>query len=169
MPVQETKVNPHLLLDFFLTFSRFEYSLKTSGFFIRPSQHGNQNVAIIDAKPDWKGFADSIRELFQSNINEELKAACEYLFINPPMKQVVDNSSIYWQPISRNETDWGVKRFLEMVRIVRNNLFHGGKHSNEVYEETERTARLLNSSLIVLRECLQLSPTVKLVFDSARI
>jgi hypothetical protein len=45
-----------------------------------------------------------------------------------------------------------------MVRCVRNNLFHGGKHTNNVPETEERTTQLLRRSLAILRECLNLAP-----------
>jgi hypothetical protein len=58
---------------------------------------------------------------------------------------------------------------LRMVRCVRNNLFHGGKHNNEVHKDTERTEMLLKSSLTILDECLALSVSVRQAFDEAAI
>jgi hypothetical protein len=62
-----------------------------------------------------------------------------------------------------------VEFLLRMVRCVRNNLFHGGKHTNEVHEDTEGTEMLLKSSIAILEECLALSPNVKQAFDGAAI
>jgi len=58
---------------------------------------------------------------------------------------------------------------LRMVRSIRNNLFHGGKYNIEVHEDTDRTEHLLRSSLVVLEECLELSPEVRLHFEEASI
>jgi hypothetical protein len=55
------------------------------------------------------------------------------------------------------------------VRRVRNNLFHGAKLAAELFEDTERQEQLLASSLVILSECLRLSPDVRGFFDLATI
>ena len=67
----------------------------------------------------------------------------------------------------QNEMD--IEFILKMVRNVRNNLFHGGKYSTEAHEDTERTERLLRSSITILGECLELSPQVCEYFNDATI
>lgn len=56
------------LLDFFLTFSRFEFALKTTGFF-RPChqrrRQRNEPDEYPDAEPDWNAFATSIEGSFR--------------------------------------------------------------------------------------------------------
>jgi len=55
-----------------------------------------------------------------------------------------------------------------MIRSVRNNLFHGGKHAAAgVHEAPERTEQLLRSSLVVLEECLALAPDQQRAFTEA--
>lgn len=165
MSAPQTLVNPELLLDFFLKFSRFEYALKASNFF----QRRNDPSRPLEAKPDWGSFAVSLRDAFQPDKKDELRQACEYILDSPPWRQVVINDLVAWKSPVRLEHESDLEFLLRMVRCVRNNLFHGGKYNIEVHEETERTERLLKNSLIILNECLTLAPIVKQVFDQATI
>jgi hypothetical protein len=54
-----------------------------------------------------------------------------------------------------------------MVRRVRNNLFHGAQHSSDVIEGVERKRKLIEAAVLVLEECLALSPDVKKLYDDA--
>lgn len=156
-----SKVGRDLLLEFFLTFSRMEYALKASGFF-KPGRGNPPN-----AGPDWDRFAVSLRDKFQSEDNPQLREACEYLNDSPPWKQVIVNNELTWDSPSAwpaNESD--IEYLLKMVGSVRNNLFHGGKH-NRLHEGPERTKKLLNSSLVILKRCLALSPKVQKYFVDA--
>jgi len=49
------------LLDFFLTFARFEYALKAAGFFRPRTQHRtrpDEPEEYPDAEPDWSHFQE---------------------------------------------------------------------------------------------------------------
>ena len=73
-PFGETTVSKELLLEFFLTFSRFEYALKATGYYKR------RPVKPPDwpkAEPDWDRFAASLRKIFNSNANEPREALLE--------------------------------------------------------------------------------------------
>ena len=166
----ETKINKNLLLNFFLIFSKFEYALKAGGFHKRRKKlNSHDGLPIYDAEPDWNRFDVSMRSSFQVDRNDELRRACEYILDTPPNKQVIVNNSVAWETPIREEHLSDIEFILKMVRCIRNNLFHGGKYSNEVHEDTERTELLLNSSLIILKECLALSPDLKRIFDEATI
>ena len=65
----DTIVNRELLLDFFLTFSRFEYALKNSGFFVK---HSEQPDGPPPAEADWDTFAPSLRTVFDPSKSGEL-------------------------------------------------------------------------------------------------
>ena len=152
-----------LLLDFFLTFSRFEFGLKASGFV---NAEGVRAVAPIPAKPDWDSFSDSIQESFQTEHSPELADACRYLLSDPPRRQVVWRQNVFWETQARGG-DSEVRYLLRLVRSIRNNLFHGGKYDIEVHEDELRTERLLMSGLVVQRECSRLSERVRVAFDAA--
>ena len=167
MQNQQTHVDQELLLDFFLTFSRFEYALKDSDFFQRSGR--NYSHRHQDANPDWDSFAVSLRGVFRADSNDELQRACEYISDSPPDKQVIIDDAVDWETPTRPENESEIEFLLRMVRSIRNNLFHGGKHSTEPHEEVNRTERLLNVSLIILHECLNLAPDVNNAFLNATL
>jgi hypothetical protein len=136
------------LLDFFLTFSRFEFALKAAGFFKRPNPERQDARRPTDAKPDWDKFAVSLRSSFQPHATDALREAFEYIQNSPPQKQVIVNNSVDWKTPVMPEHESEVEFLLRMVRSVRNNLFHGGKHN---IKKTERTELLLRHSLTILR------------------
>lgn len=55
-----------LASEFFTTFARFEYALKTTGF-----HNGNG-----DADANWRSFAESVAGAFDQPANQELIEAC---------------------------------------------------------------------------------------------
>jgi hypothetical protein len=156
-------VNRDLLLEFFLTFARFEFALKTTGFFRAYPENPKKPPA---AEPDWERFATSLRPSFASARSPELQEACNYLLDAPPNRQVLSQGTLAWEtPVRGQEAD--IEFLLRLVRCVRNNLFHGGKHNIEVHEGTQRTEKLLTSSLAVLAECLALSAEQRVAYDRA--
>lgn len=156
-------MNDELLLDFFVTFSKFEFALKASGMFVQsPDIPGD----APDAKPDWDTFAGTL-QAFMRDRSDDLRAACEYLADSPPHKQVILGGAVAWETRGRAQGESEVRFLLRMVRGVRNNLFHGGKHNIGLHESPERTERLLRSSLIILRECLRLAPVQRQAFEQA--
>jgi hypothetical protein len=157
-------IDQKLLLDFFLSFARFEYALKNTGFYVR---HQSTQGLPIHAEPDWDRFAVSLRQVFDPGRTPELRQAFEYLTLSPPNKQVIVNGAPAWETPTRDPSVSDIEFALRMVRCVRNNLFHGGKHTNDVHESPTRTTELLRSSLTVLGECLTLSPGQRQAFDEA--
>lgn len=99
--------------------------------------------------------------------------ACDYLLLSPPKKQVIIRVGqkwyIAWEPPARSQNETDIEFLLKMIRGIRNNLFHGGKHNAEVHEDTQRTEQLLNASIAVLGECLELAPQVRMLFDRATL
>jgi hypothetical protein len=156
-----------LLLDFFLRFARFEYALKNTGFY---KKHRRKNGLPIQAEPDWDRFAArELRAVFDPHRTPELSEAFDYLTLSPPRKQVIFDRAPAWETSTRDPL-WSDAEFaLRMVRCVRNNLFHGAKHTNTAHESPERTARLLRSSLTILDECLVLAPSQKAAFEEATL
>jgi len=169
MPTTQKRVNSEVLFEFFLTFSRFEYALKASNYFKRLGCQRNDPLGPPEAMPDWDSFAVSLRDTFLKDRNQELQRACEYILDSPPWKQVIINDSVAWETPVRPKNESDIEFLLRMVRCIRNNLFHGGKHNIKIHEQTERTEQLLRSSLTILNECLTLSSRVKDFFDQAKI
>ena len=158
--LEETVLNRDLVLEFFLKFSRFEFALKLAGY-----ARGNINRV----EPDWIRFAATIRDLFNRNHNPHLAQACEYFLNNPPNQQVRVRGTLGWstQPPANANTE--PELLIALVKRVRNNLFHGGKYNAQMHEETARSETLLHGSLLILKECLRVSPRVKHAYDGAII
>ena len=85
------------------------------------------------------------------------------------MKQVLRQNTLMWEANVPNGNLSDIEVLLLLIRRIRNNLFHGGKHNFDMFENTERTTRLLKSSLIVIQECLLLAPHAKTTYDGASI
>lgn len=138
-----------LAIDFFVLFSRMEYALKASGF-----HKGNGR-----AEANWTSFANSINGAFQALTDENLEEAKSNILDDPPNRQCVVNGQLDWEPINPGngcDTD----KLLLYVRGIRNNLFHGGKF-NVAWADKDRAEVLLRSSIVILTECLNSSPTVR--------
>jgi hypothetical protein len=150
-----TAVDRELLLEFLLTFACFEFALKASGFVKR---HPEDPAFLPPAEPDWDRFAVSLRDRFVQTRTPELDEACRYLLEHPPNKQVLLNGVPAWETPVRGHGVTDIEFALRMARCVRNNLFHGGKHNIAEHQSPERTAKLLRASLMILHECLALSP-----------
>ena len=162
-----TIVDRELLLEFFLTFSRFEHALKATEFLGGRARGRRNDPRPPVAEPNWDGFARSVRRVFRARHTPELRAACEYLRQVPPWLQVRINGEPGWEADAPPLRRRGIEFILVMVRRVRNNLFHGGKHRMDPHETKERTEQLLRSSLLVLAECLRVSPRVRRAYEEA--
>lgn len=169
LSIHHTRVEGALLLNFFLTFARFEYALKASGYFQRRNPRTRGRFTPPEARPDWDRFAVDLRTTFRMDRTRGLKEACSYVLENPPNRQVIVAGSVAWETPVRPRHETAIEFLLRMIRCVRNNLFHGGKHNIRVHEDTHRTELLLSKSLTILRECLRLAPQVRREFNRAVI
>lgn len=150
-------VNSEMVFDYFVVFSRFEYALKRAGFL-------NTNVSM--AAPDWTAFADEVANKFEKLANTDLSRAKAYLMNNPPKKQIRDGHRIDWM-VPQRGTVPEVRWLLDLVKIVRNNLFHGGKYPRNIQSDPARDSQLIESCLIILCECIHLDKEVEQFFLEA--
>lgn len=162
----ETVVDQGLLLEFFLVFSRFEYTLKATRFFKR---NPSRPPRYPKAEPDWDRFAVSLRQSFDRGATPELQAACDFLFDHPPNQQIILNETVAWETPVRPNNETEIEFLLRMVRTIRNNLFHGGKFNIEIHEDVQRTEHLLRSAILVLKSCLELSPEQNIAYHEAHL
>ena len=110
----------------------------------------------------WDRFANEANERFDANVNEELQEAVNYLWNQPPRKQVLEeNQQVRFRDFTIDPAQRRLQQLLLMVRTVRNNLFHGGKHLPLGEVEPGRNESLVRSSLVVLRVCSELIPDVR--------
>ena len=158
-------VPEELLLDFFLTFSRFEFALKNSGFYVKK----RKTSLPYEATPDWDSFAQHLKNAFHADATPRLRDACDHLLNNPPAREIVGAGALGWDATAENKSLSEIEQLLRYVRRIRNNLFHGGKFSNLAGLETDRNVALLEDSLVILRECLRLTDNVRQQYESAAL
>lgn len=137
--------NEKLVMEFFVLFSRFEYALKRSGFV-----KGKSNYVKVDRNE----FARSIKNKFDPEDNKALRNAVEYISKNPPKKQILKNEELRWKEQAKIKNKKDIVKLLKYVATVRNNLFHGGKFPEEPFKEPARNKKLLNSSIVILKEII---------------
>jgi hypothetical protein len=145
--IDKLNIPRDLILEFFVTFARFEYALKRAGYL-----HGNEQ----NTSADWDRFAKELAVAGEVDLAPVFQAA-EYLESTPPMKQIKNGSSLGWARL--NPMNSRIERLLFDLRIVRNNMFHGGKFPNGPVEDPARDEELIRSCLAVLCSLLELPTT----------
>ena len=126
--------------EFFFRYTRFEYALIANGFLwdLTPGAR---------ARPNWRAFvADHHREYRPSNCARQLVDA------NPEREVVGADGGISWKRVTLRAGQGELGRVVEALQVVRNNLFHGGKHGSKEWDNPQRTARLLSLGSTVLDE-----------------
>ncbi len=152
--------NSEIVLQFFVTFSRFEYALKRAGF-VRRGDHNN-------ASADWCRFARERLDARLADITDtEFEEARSYLLHEPPRKQIFVESEeiMQWRANSQRSRECEAEYLLRLVKDVRNNLFHGGKYPDGPVSNQARNKRLLQACLTILEKCLSLDADVKHFFE----
>ena len=125
-----------LCFDFFYWFSRFEFALKENGYITR----GPYNSAM----PDWGRFIDDNGAAYTSN-----EKALQ-LLRSPPKRQVVRESTYAWQDIVFPDDVNELQRVVLLLKTIRNNLFHGGKHGLDDWDNPTRTQFLVETAKLAL-------------------
>ncbi len=153
-PFEDLQIDPSLVCEFFAVFSRFEYAMKATRY-CGADRYQN-------AVPDWRGLQGHLGEPLAASTDEGLRAAIGYLLAEPPQVQKVINDRPQFQASPLAGANTGAQA-LEAARRVRNNLFHGGKHT--AHSPPERDTRLIDAALTVLQACLSLSPDLESEYD----
>lgn len=146
-----------LACEFLAIFARMEYALKATRF-----ATGNG----INVSASWDKFANEADRSFHADTSKNLKEAVDYLWNCPPRKQFRNGDGrVRFQNFEIDLKQRKLQQLILMVRTVRNNLFHGGKHLPDGESEPGRNERLVCSSLVLLRECTQLVEDVRMAYE----
>lgn len=149
-PFDGLKIDKNLVCEFFAVFSRFEFALKDTGFC--GIQRGR-------AQPDWRTFAHDVENQIGTIQDQEFLQAIAFLMEQPPRVQTTQND---WDDIPLPE---GLAlAAIEAIKRVRNNLFHGGKHTPQ--SEPGRDHRLVESALVVLEGLLTCNENVRISYET---
>jgi hypothetical protein len=123
--------------EFFYWFSRFEFALKEN-LYVKKGPNGI-------AAPNWERFE---RDFATRYVVDE---AAKDIFKHPPQRQMYVPPSAYdWREttLSKKQTDLG--KAILVVKTIRNNLFHGGKHDQKDWDDPDRNLFLLSRGIEVL-------------------
>jgi hypothetical protein len=148
-----------LVFQFFAVFSRFEYSLKRSGFL----------KAGERAEPNGDTYANSLQGSFGGIQDQAFRDAVAFLVTEPPSTQVVSGTDLGWKSTVQGNGEHHERFVLRLVSTVRNNLFHGGKYPHPLgpMDDVARNRRLLEAGFMILVQCLELSERVRANFEEA--
>lgn len=130
--------------DFFFWFSRFEFALKENHF-LRSSAFGAR------AEPGWNQFIQSYQAKYV------LTATAARLIDAAPEQQIVGAGGLDWRPARFDPNASDLSKVVVLLKTLRNNLFHGGKHGVRDWDDPPRTAELLKLGRAVLDELAQLA------------
>lgn len=149
--IQELDIPASLLLDFFVTFARFEYALKACGY-TRIRDNG-----IVEV--DWGAFIAFLERVDPQEIEPVVDVGRD-LLAKPPKRLVSRDDQVSWQDVSRsNETE--IRFLLDGVKRARNNLFHGGKFLTSPTPK-KRNAQVVEGALAVLEAVLNVPSALTL-------
>ncbi len=141
------------VLEFFWSFSVFECALKREGFL----QKGAQDKA----EPHWGKFGKSLKGRFDPEPIPGFGEAVERLKNLSPQRQVVEDGQLRWRPVTKRSGESDEQYVLDLLKTVRNNLFHGGKYPDGPIAEVSRDREILGAAKTVLRACYELHPGIK--------
>lgn len=140
------------IYEFFIVFSRFECALKKTNYVII-----NRNKV----SPNWERFTQDIKLTFDKNKSAKLNHAVDYLMQHPPKIQTMEGESLVWRE-RRFEVEIPLTSKLGLhIRTIRNNLFHGGKFVGVYEPDVSRNYILIQSSLVILNDWLDINENLR--------
>jgi hypothetical protein len=149
-PFDGLQIPGELVCEFFAAFSRFEFTLKETGFL---------RVVNGRAMPAWRQFGTSVSNSLSVAAGSDLELAVRYLANEPPQVQIGREN--WTNAPLHGKTQ--VAQALDAVNRVRNNLFHGGKHTP--HSPPGRDERLIRAALTLLYECLAQDDSLRNVYE----
>jgi hypothetical protein len=143
------------VFEFFWRFSAFECALKRSGYLT--------NKGFAEA--DWKTFGEEIHGRFNTVQSRTFHEAVIKIRRLSPKRQINNNGQLGWRDVERENGESDEAYTLRLLKIVRNNLFHGGKYPDGTVFEIARNQEILRAALDVLEGCYALHSGIKLWID----
>lgn len=129
--------------DFFYWFSRFEFALKEQRFL-------KNGTISARAEPDWDKFVKAHRSAYA------LSPAAAALLTEKPRRQIVGDPEHGFEDLPFPPNTAALDKVVAYAKTVRNNLFHGGKHGHDQWDDPTRMRRLLELTITVLAELASL-------------
>jgi hypothetical protein len=114
---------------------------------------------------NWDVFANSLKGKFSAVQDADFIKALAFLKASPPRKQVVAGFGTDWKDSVQAAGDTDEQFVIRLIRVVRNNLFHGGKSFTDGEKVVGRNAELMQAGLVVMEQSLKLTPDVLVAFE----
>ena len=144
-------------LEYLYWFSRFEYTLKENGH-LKSNQIGNRAIA------NWDSFRDEYLERYSPSND-----AYKLIELHPKQQIIGPNNSVnHWEEANISHCSKPLCKVIVMLKTVRNNLFHGGKHYSKSDEEKKRDLKLVELSLNVIKEIANINSFGGEVFEPSQ-
>ncbi|UWR03773.1 hypothetical protein K3740_03480 [Ruegeria conchae] len=133
-----------LSFEFFYWFSRFEFALKECEY-LRSNQPGSK------AEASWWCFINRWKD------NYQLTEAAKTLIEANPQRQITNGpgADLSFADLNFNANASSLEKVVRLAQAVRNNLFHGGKHGDEFWDDPDRMLELLPLVISILNELAQ--------------
>jgi hypothetical protein len=129
-----------LAFDLFHSFSRFEFAMKEAGWV------ANKSVGA-KARPDWLGFVSDLQEQYHCST-----AALALIAADPQVQHVAAGGNFEFRSVKFEPDASDLRKTVDLVHVVRNNLFHGGKSDSHGWDSAARIAQLAPLVLEILSE-----------------
>lgn len=153
-PFDDLQIEAAEVCEFFAVFARFEYAMKATRY-CRGDRFGN-------AVPDWHSLKDSLGGAITETGDEDTDKAITYLVHEPPLVQKFIEERPEFREAQLDGDTMGAQA-IEAAKRVRNNIFHGGKHTP--HSPPERDAKLVQAARAVLEVCLLADAELKSEFE----
>lgn len=142
-----------LIYEFFFAFSRFEYSLKLEGYL-------ENNNPGAKAKPGWGRFEEAFREVYV-----QIDEGTALINARPMCQMVGLDQALQWEHYTRNAERSELGNTIDALNVVRNNLFHGGKHGSRFWADPERSRSLMGLGLVLLEHLSQVDRNLQMHYS----
>jgi hypothetical protein len=124
--------------EFFFWFSRFEFALKVNRYL-------KSNTVGAIAEPGWEEFVR------RWNAEYVLSLEASHILNIPPNRQIVGHGGdLDWKPMGLEDCKSELEKVVRLLKTIRNNLFHGGKHGAAEWDDADRTQVLLTDGKSIL-------------------
>jgi hypothetical protein len=131
--------------EYFFWYSRFEFALKENKY-LKSFQVGSQAEAC------WKKLEDKYKTQYQAS-NE----ARQLIRLHPKRQIVSEDGGLTWQKVGISHCSTDLCKVIAMLKTIRNNLFHGGKHGDAEVDDKQRNLKLLTFGKAVLDQLAKLA------------
>jgi hypothetical protein len=145
--MKRTEITPSLqdaAFDFLFWFSRFEFGLKEKQF-LKSTDAGKK------AEPNWDKFVKKHRNGYAPG-----PGARALIAARPRQQVVAANAGLGWKELQFEANEFELQKVTLLLRLLRNNLFHGGRHGDPQWDDPESTMRLLGQGRLALDELAEL-------------